>query len=255
MTRPPSHGYDTPTTGVIGGMRKRRKVTAAVTGLVTAGLVLSGCSTVTAGTAAPSAELGTYTAAPSTPKITPKPAPSDPFTARVERTVDDILAWWAPRTGDDYDDVSVVVYTGINDGKCYAKHGYAVVCTYPGGRATVAVDREDVEPVTRESAYGGKMTLALFLAHEVGHIVTERLDPGVTDRMTRETRAECAAAVYMSQQGKTYGTIDELANVALVKRLDAFDDDAAKARQEIHDAFMTGADFTTADQCIAAFPG
>lgn len=225
----------------------KRLIAAGITAMA-----LTGCQATVAGTATPSTEVDAYTS--TSTAATPAPTSSDPFTARVEEVVGEVLTWWSPMTGDNYDDVDVVVYSGNNDGKCFARHGYAVVCTYPNGSAKVAVDREDVEPLTREADYGGDVTLALFMAHEVGHIVTERIAPGVTDRKVREQRAECAAGVFMAQRRSDYGSLDELSSVALVQRQAAFDDDRDDVRVWIRAAFDVGMDSITAEDCIRAFP-
>lgn len=247
MTRPPASGYDTRKTGVIDGMNARRRVSIAVTGSVTAAVVLSGCGTTVAGTAAPAAGAADLT----TETTTTAPLPSS-FEQRVNSTVDDVLAWWRPMTGETYSDLTITIDT-VPDPDCPVT-GRAAVCSYPDAtEPELHIDRASLEPITRATDPAGEMTLAVFMAHEVGHVVTNVAVGRLVERMVSEQRAECAAGVFIRNRGENYGTTDDL-KVAYKNRLAVFDVDDNAARDAMTAAFDVGVDSLTVEDCIRAFP-
>jgi len=171
--------------------------------------------------------------------------------------VSDVLTWWAPKTGDTYADVDVVVYDRADNPECKHKEGIAAACTYTDGSATIAVERDTMIPLTDTgNPKVDNLTLAIFMAHESGHIITNRAGGGVPKfEGIGERRAECAAGIYITQEGGKYGD-DAALTEAYTRRLSVFDKFVTREedRAAMKQAFITGSDFTTADQCVAAFP-
>lgn len=249
MTRPPASGYDPPETGVIDGMSgTRRRIATAVTGLVTAAAVLSGCGTATiAGTAQPAAGAADLTTSTSTPVQLPLS-----FEQRVNDMVSDVVSFWSPMTGETYDDLTITI-DARPDPDCPVDE-WAAVCSFPDAtEPELHIDRASLEPITRATDPAGDMTLAVFMAHEVGHVVTNKAVGRLVERMVSEQRAECAAGVFIRNRGENYGTTDDL-KVAYKNRLKVFDVDDNKARDAMTAAFDVGVDSLTVEDCIAAYP-
>lgn len=250
MTRPRAHGYAAPTSGVLQGMSgTRRKSIAAVTGLVTAGLVLSGCAQTTAGT--PISDQATPSPVAMTTAPTTNALP-ETFEQRVKSSITDVLAWWEPMTDDDYSDLTVHIDTRP-DPDCPVDE-WAAVCSYKdGSEPELHIDRPSLEPITRPNDPAGNMTLAVFMAHEVGHVVANKAAGHIAPRMVSEQRAECAAGIFIANRGEKYGTTADL-KTAYKNRLKVFDVDDNAARDTMTAAFNVGADSITAQDCIRAFP-
>lgn len=257
MTRPLARGYGTRETGVIDGMNARRRISTVVTGLVTAALVLSGCSSITAGTAAPAAGAADLTPT-STTTTAPRPLT---FDDRVYAMVDDALEFWRPLTGETYNDVTVTIYDAARPDECRLDGGFAAVCSNPdGSRPEITVERDTVRPLTDT---GNKtvddMTLAIFMSHEVGHIVANRAAGHRVEGMVGEQRAECAAGTFVTQQGAAYGGDADLTRAyeRRVKVFGALSDDpraVQKATAQMKAAFIEGSESLTPQDCIAAYP-
>lgn len=265
MTRPLNSGYDTSKLGVIGDMRTRR-ISAAVTAAVTAAVVLSGCSSITAGTAAPAAGAADHTTSTSTattaPRATTTTAPRPlTFDDRVRAMVDDALEFWRPLTGDPLNDVTVTIYDAARPDSCRLDGGFAAVCSSPdGSNPEITVERDTVRPLTDT---GNKtvddMTLAIFMSHEVGHIVANRAAGHRVEGIVGEQRAECAAGVFVTQQGANYGGDADLTRAyeRRVKVFEALSDDpraVGKATAKMKAAFIEGSESLTPQDCALAYP-
>ncbi|MDO3357797.1 hypothetical protein [Mycobacteroides abscessus] len=265
MTRPPAHGYVTLESDVLHGMSKRHKTIAAVIASVTAGVLLSGCGTATiAGTATPAAgaaDLTTSTStAPTTNRTTTAPRPLT-FDDRVRAMVDDALAFWRPLTGDPLNDVTVTIYDAARPDSCRLDGGFAAVCSSPdGSNPEITVERDTVRPLTDT---GNKtvddMTLAIFMSHEVGHIVANRAAGHRVEGIVGEQRAECAAGVFVTQQGATYGGDADLTRAyeRRVKVFEVLSDDpraVQKATAKMKAAFIEGSESLTPQDCALAYP-
>lgn len=246
MTRPQALGYGNPRSGVIDGMNARRSITTAViASVVTAAFVLSGCASMVAGTPQPAAgaDDSTYT---STAQLPPS------FDQRVNAMVDDVLEWWRPMTGDDYSDLTVTI-DARPDPDCPVDE-WAAVCSYPDAtEPELHIDRTSLEPITRATDPAGDMTLAVFMAHEVGHVVTNVAVGRLVERMVSEQRAECAAGIFIHNRGEQYGTTADL-KTAYTNRLKVFDTNDNAARDTMTNAFNVGADSLTVEDCIRAYP-
>lgn len=213
MTRPRAHGYDTSKLGVLSGMSgTRRKVTTAVTGLVTAGLLLSGCASTTAGTAisdttTPPTTSVTSTAAPRATTTAPRPTtttPTDPFAERLVEIVRDVDATWESALHRTIDArMREVGATGC-DG---TPTRLAAVCTPSGGGVpTLEWNRAGLTKAQRD---GTEVAVVLTLAHEYGHIVLGATGNS-TNNAREERRADCLAGAYLSVAGPKYGSSSDV---------------------------------------------
>jgi len=226
-------------------MNAWRRIATAVTATVTAGLLLSGCGTTVAGAPQPAAGAADLT----TTTTTQLPLS---FEQRVNDMVDDVLAWWSPMTGETYSDLTVTI-DARPDPDCPVDE-WAAVCSFPdASEPELHIDRASLEPITRATDPAGDMTLAVFMAHEVGHVVTNVAVGRLVERMVSEQRAECAAGVFIRTRGEKYGTTDDL-KVAYTNRLKVFDVDDNAARDAMTAAFDVGVDSLTVEDCIRAFP-
>lgn len=209
MTRPHGCGYDTRNLGVIDGMSgTRHRVTTAVTVAVTAGLLLSGCASTTAGTpisvqATPSPVDAT--AAPTTaPKTTPRPS-VDPYAELrgvVKSAMTDVSRFWAqngvvvPVTADvvtDRDDADCIA-PGKTPAEEAAAIAWACDMVSPPSVAMDAanLDNKVYEPFSDVAVY-------LTAAHETAHIGLPIKYPQTnTGDTVEERRADCAAGAYMA---------------------------------------------------------
>ncbi|MBN7481036.1 ImmA/IrrE family metallo-endopeptidase [Mycobacteroides abscessus] len=212
MTRPRARGYDAPRVGVLHGMSTRRKTMTAVTGLVTAGLLLSGCGTTVAGTAisdttTPPTTTVTSTAAPRTPTTAPRPTtttPTDPFTERLVEIVRDVDATWESALHRTIDARMREVGSVGCDG---TPTRLAAVCTPSGGGVpTLEWNRAGLTKAQRD---GTEVAVVLTLAHEYGHIVLGATGNS-TNNAREERRADCLAGAYLSVAGPKYGSSSDI---------------------------------------------
>ncbi|MDM2173431.1 ImmA/IrrE family metallo-endopeptidase [Mycobacteroides abscessus] len=186
----------------------RRKVTTAVTGLVTAGLLLSGCGTTIAGTAiSDTTTPPTTTAAPRTTTTAPRPtttAPTDPFAERLVEIVRDVDATWESALHRTIDARMREVGSVGCDG---TPTRLAAVCTPSGGGVpTLEWNRAGLSEVQRE---GTEVAVVLTLAHEYGHIVLGATGNSTNDPR-EERRADCLAGAYLSVAGPKYGSSSDV---------------------------------------------
>lgn len=205
MTRPRTVGYDTPTPSVIGGMSgTRHRVTTAVTALVTAGLVLSGCASTTDGTAISDQSTPSLVDATAAP-TTPRPVPVDPYAELrgvVDAAMTDVSRFWAqngvvvPVTADvvtDRDDADCTAPGETAEEEAAAIAWACDMVTPPSVAMDAAnLDTEIYEPFSDVAVY-------VVAAHEVGHIGLPIKRPQTdTDDTVEERRADCAAGAYLA---------------------------------------------------------
>lgn len=183
--------------------------TAVTTGLVAAGLVLSGCGTTTtvAGTAvSDTTSPTTSTTAPTTttaPRPTTTTTQPDPFSERLVAIVRDVDTVWETALHRTID----ARMTEVGSVGCTGKPvRLAQVCTPPGGIPTLEWNRAGLSEAQRE---GTEVAVVLTLAHEYGHIVLGATGNS-TNGAVEERRADCLAGAYLAVAGPKYGSSSDV---------------------------------------------